>query len=354
MSLEDRLVASAAERIFADFADPQVLIQSAGEEWRSTLWRALEENGLPLSWVPEAHGGSGVSLSEGFEIVLASGRAALSVPLVETMLAGWLLTQANLSSPQGPMSIGPSQPTDRVTLKADGTLVGACRGVPFGAKVQYYVVLVSTNAGAGVALVAAAECITVPNPNLAGEAAADVMFDGVRPLKCAAIATDIDQLQLLSMASVARSLQIGGALQAALSRTVDYAGQRIAFGRPIAQFQSVQNDLARFAGEAAAAAAAAASAADSLAACHPWNDGIFLEVAAARIRCADAAAIGVSIAHQVHGAIGLTLEYALHRYTLRLLSWREDFGDESYWAVELGLRIAALGADHVWPLIASR
>jgi len=56
----------------------------------------------------------------------------------------------------------------------------------------------------------------------------------------------------------------------------------------------------------------------------------------------------------VHGAIGFTKEHILHRFTLRLLAWRDDFGDESHWAAALGNRFAARGADEFWPLVASR
>ena len=84
------------------------------------------------------------------------------------------------------------------------------------------------------------------------------------------------------------------------------------------------------------------------------RDAVFLEGVAAKIRCSEAAEKGGAIAHQVHGAIGFTIEHILHRFTLRSLSWRDDFGSESYWAVELGKRVAALGADELWPLVASR
>ena len=36
------------------------------------------------------------------------------------------------------------------------------------------------------------------------------------------------------------------------------------------------------------------------------------------------------------------------------LAWRDDFGHDSYWAVELGKLIATRGADELWPLVASR
>ena len=56
----------------------------------------------------------------------------------------------------------------------------------------------------------------------------------------------------------------------------------------------------------------------------------------------------------MHGAIGFTIEHILHRYSLRALAWRDDFGSESHWAVELGKRVAERGADELWPLVASR
>ena len=101
--------------------------------------------------------------------------------------------------------------------------------------------------------------------------------------------------------------------------------------------------------------AAATSAADTIANAKSFkDDAVFLEAVAAKIRCSEAAEKGGAIAHQVHGAIGFTIEHILHRYSLRALSWRDDFGSESYWAVELGKRVAARGADELWPLVASR
>ena len=58
-----------------------------------------------------------------------------------------------------------------------------------------------------------------------------------------------------------------------------------------------------------------------------------------RFAAAEAATEGAAIAHQVFGAIGFTQEHVLHRFTLRMLSWRDDFGNESYWAAELGKHV---------------
>src|SRR5207247_4970660 len=108
------------------------------------------------------------------------------------------------------------------------------------------------------------------------------------------------------------------------------------------------------AGEVAAAMTAAGSAADAPAHAYTFDDAVFLEVASAKIRAAEAAQEGAAIAHQIHGAIGFTREHILHRFTLRLLAWRDDFGNESHWAAALGNRVAARGAEELWPLVASR
>jgi alkylation response protein AidB-like acyl-CoA dehydrogenase len=155
------------------------------------------------------------------------------------------------------------------------------------------------------------------------------------------------------MGCVVRSVQIAGALQAVLDFTVRYSNERVAFEKPIGKFQAVQHNLARLAGEVSAAMTAAYSAADAMARGGAFDDAVFLEATAAKIRSAEAAQEGAAIAHQVHGAIGFTNEHILHRYTLRMLAWRDDFGNESYWAAALGNRIASRGAEEFWPLVAA-
>jgi acyl-CoA dehydrogenase len=85
-----------------------------------------------------------------------------------------------------------------------------------------------------------------------------------------------------------------------------------------------------------------------------FEEGVFLEAASAKIRVGEAAGEGAAIAHQVLGAIGFTREHTLHRFTRRLWAWRDDFGNESLWAVKLGRLVAAKGADGLWPMLAAR
>jgi acyl-CoA dehydrogenase len=304
--------------------------------------------------VPEDCDGSGASLAEGFSVLSAAGRFAIAVPLAETMLAGWLLAQAKIKSPEGMMTVAPASPKDRITLNADGTLSGRARGVPFAKAAKYIAVLASSASGLSIALVDAGACRIEAGLNLASDPSDTVTLTSVQPIAIKPAPKGFDQNRLMLMGGVARSLQIAGALESMLDISVRYSNERVAFEKKISKFQAVQHNLAKLAGESAAALAAATSAADTIANSTSFDDAVFLEAASAKIRCSEAAEKGGAIAHQVHGAIGFTIEHILHRYTLRALAWRDDFGSESHWAVELGKMIAARGADELWPLVASR
>ena len=147
----------------------------------------------------------------------------------------------------------------------------------------------------------------------------------------------------------ARACQIAGALDAALALSIAYANERQQFGRPLGKFQAVQQSLASFACEAAAANCAAMGAAQAL-----DRGNAEFEVAAAKLRANRAVEMGTSVAHQVHGAIGFTEEYALAPLTRRLWQWRSEYGNDAYWSARLGSKVIAQGADRFWPDLSAR
>jgi len=147
----------------------------------------------------------------------------------------------------------------------------------------------------------------------------------------------------------ARACQIAGALDAALALSIAYANERQQFGRPLGKFQAVQQSLASFACEAAAANCAAMGAAQAL-----DRGNAEFEVAAAKLRANRAVEMGTSVAHQVHGAIGFTEEYALAPLTRRLWQWRSEYGNDAYWSARLGSKVIAQGADQFWPELSAR
>jgi acyl-CoA dehydrogenase len=348
----DTIIVDTATRIFQDLCEPTTINAAEAGEWPHSLWNALEESGLPLAWVPEEFGGAGAQMADGFAVLRVAGRFAAPVPLAETLMAGWLLARAGIAAPAGPLSIAPVHADGRIALGADGRLTGRARHVPFARHAGHIAVLARPNGekvGGTIvaALVKAADLPQKRGTSLAGEPRDDVDFAGAVPLATGAAALDEDGLSALGAA--VRLQQIAGALGKILEQSVQYALDRVQFGRPIARFQAVQHNLATLAGEAAAAGAAADAAAEAF-----YGGGIALApIAIGKVRGGEAAGAGAAIAHQVHGAMGFTYEHSLHHATRRLWSWREEFGNETVWATRLGRMVAAEGADRLWPFVTS-
>lgn len=346
------LLADVVTRLFTDLVTKDLLQSSEAGEWPASLWQAIEENGLTLPLVPEAKGGAGGTWEDAHVIIRAAGRHAVPLPLPETIIASWLLSEAGLDIPEGPLTIAPVRREDGVRLKRVGSgwrLSGTVARVPWGRAAAHVVVVASADGPPLVTLVASGNAQVQRDTNLALEPRDTLTFDNA-PVVAAAPAGDrIPADAVWLYGALARSAQMAGALESALDQSVRYANERRQFGRPIGGFQAIQQQLAVLAGQIAAAGIAAATAFRAA----ERGDPAF-EIAAAKVRVGEAAGIGASIAHQVHGAIGFTYEHALHFATRRLWSWRSEFGSESQWASELGRSVAVRGADALWPYVTAR
>ncbi|MGH7036542.1 MAG: acyl-CoA dehydrogenase family protein [Stellaceae bacterium] len=342
----DTIILDTATRIFEDLCEPAVINAAEQGTWPRELWAALEEAGLPLAWVPEELGGAGAGMADGFAVLRVAGRFAAPVPLAETLMAGWLLARAGIKAPAGPLSIAPVHADGRLTLAGDGRLMGRARHVPFARHAGHIAVLARQDGAPVAALVKAADLPKKHGTSLAGEPRDEVEFTGAVPEATGPVA--LDEEGLVTLGAAARLQQIAGALEKILDQSVQYALDRVQFGRPIAKFQVVQHNLATLAGEVAAAGAAADAAAEGFS----ESGGLALApVAIGKVRGGEAAGTGAAIAHQVHGAMGFTYEHSLHHATRRLWAWREEFGNETVWAARLGRMVAAAGADGLWPFV---
>jgi hypothetical protein len=219
----DHIVAELAARIFADLANPQTINRVDDSAWKVPFWRALSDAGLPLAWVPEKLGGAGASLAEGFALLGVAGRFAVAVPFAETLMAGWLLTCAELEAPDGAMTVAPCRPFDRIIFGRDATLSGRAFGVPFASEAENIAVVAQGETGIVVALVSARDCTIGEGRTLAGDASNIVRFERVKPLRHARAPSGFDRAALMLMGSVGRSVQTAGALESILSLTVSYA-----------------------------------------------------------------------------------------------------------------------------------
>ncbi len=344
------IVVETALRILQDHCTPAAINDMEAGRWPAPLWDSLEESGLAAAWVSDTLGGAGADVVDGFGVLKVAGEFAAPVPLAETLMAGFLLAGVGLPMPAGPMTVAPVHVADCLTLDWDGRLHGTAWDVPFARWARHIAVLAQRDGQSCVALVAAADCGISPGVSLAGEPRDRVSFAGVKAQAIAA-EPDMGHGALLTLGAAIRVTQMAGALERILNQSLQYAGDRVQFGRPIGNFQAIQHSLAQFAGEVAAAGAAAMAAAEAVALSGLQDEATLVEVAAAKIRVGEAAGIGSAIAHQVHGAMGFTHEHALQHSTRRLWSWRDEFGNESHWSILLGGIAAKHGPDGFWPFI---
>jgi len=347
------MLAESAGRLFADHVDAKVLDAAKEEGWSPALWRVVEESQLHLVSIPEAAGGAGGAVSDLAAVLQLAGRHAAPVPLAETaMLAGWMLAQSGLAIPAGPLTAAPVRGADSVCAGragGDWQLSGTLARVPFARIADHIAVLADGPDGAVVCCVERARCAITPGRNLAREPRDDVKLDGVTVPGAMVVpaGAGVTRERLFERGALARALTSAGALEYALELACRYATERSQFGRKIGQFQAIQQELARAAGEVAAAVAAALSAAGVV----DRGGNTLLAIAAAKMRTAQAALEVGMVAHQVHGAIGVTDEYALHHSTLRLWAWRDEFGNEAHWSARLGDALLAGGAEGLWPVL---
>ena len=326
MSGELEILAQSAERLFADHVTPDLFDRVDAGEWPDALWRAVAAAGFERAEM------AAVAAT----VSRVAGNFAAPIPLSETILATALLEDAGLPVPEGALTVASA---DAIAIDADGTLSGTAPRVPWARHVRHIAVCYGGPEGATLALIETARTVISPGQNIAGEPRDDVCFDGALAVE-ARDGVSLEAVQ--EQGAFLRAAQIAGALEKILAMTVQYAGERRQFGRPIANFQAVQHHLAVLAGHTASACAALEAAAGA---------PDFLSQAAAKACASEAAGEAAAIAHQVHGAIGFTAEHSLHRLTKALWAWREEFGNETYWNSHLGAHVAALGGDGLWPAI---
>jgi acyl-CoA dehydrogenase len=151
--------------------------------------------------------------------------------------------------------------------------------------------------------------------------------------------------------ALTRSAQTCGAVESALRLTLEHASTRVQFGRPLGRFQAVQHLIAEAAGEATMARAACDAAVRTISSCGVGSPAAELAAGIAKCQAARAATVVSRVSHQVHGAIGFTLDHRLRHFTLRMQAWRAEFGDERSWEHRIGVLVA--GAPDLWDVVTS-
>ncbi len=343
-----RPLAEAAERLFSQRCSPECVNAAERGEWPQDLWKALDTLGAAKLLVPEPRGGAGGDWRDACALLKKAGEHNVPLPLAETVLAAALLARCGLEIPAGPLSFCAPHEARLQHAGRAWRLSAQLPAVPWAAQSSALVLVVERGSEQPplLACLPRASFEAVP-----GRAPCGDPRDAVA-LSAAEIAPEqaaiLESVDALAWAALARAALIAGALRRALALSVQFSAQRVQFGRPIGQFQAVQHHLAVLAEETAAANVACDAAA--IAYGTPWE---LASIAAAKIRAGEAAGLAARVAHQIHGAMGITYEHVLHQSTRRLLAWRDEYGAEPYWAKRLAGCFRAHGDAPPWTLLSA-
>lgn len=307
-------IIDAVTHLLGDHCSSAVIQRiEAGQDWRP-LWDTLESSGFTDALVSEAMGGAGLSPTDALGIAICSGQHALPLPWAHTMVARGLLALHGVAAPSGPIAI--AEPTD--TTATDPISVS----VPWGRVADHAVV---HHQGQHWLLPAGSAEIAPSG----GPGGLDAQWTW--PSWPSADAVPLPDAAWTAWAAVTSAALMAGALEWSFELSMQYANERIQFGKPISKIQVIQQQLSVMAEHVFAARMAAQIGWHS-----PLNQFSLTALAVAKQRTSEAVTVCAPIAHAVHGAMGFTAEYALQLRTRRLHEWRLHYGSEQHWARWLG------------------
>jgi len=348
------MVGESISRMLSEQVTRALQLEAEGGTWQQPLWNLIEESGFTKVLVPETLGGAGGGWPDAYPVLHAVGYYRVPAPLVETVVGNDLLARAGLPVEPGPLGLvqqGRGTRLELGTASGRAILRGTVSAIPWARNARAYVVAGRIDDRDALALVPAdAEGITLETKeNVAHEPRDDVTFASVETSTWTYVGERLIAESVWAFGALARAIAMAGALESILEQSVLYAKEREQFGRPIAMFPAVQHLLAQLACETTAAATAAQAACNAMHLPDPR-----FEIAVAKARAGQAAGIGARIAHQVHGAFGMTYDHTLHFGTRRLYAWRAEYGNESTWTMELGAQAIRRGGAIFWRDLTAR
>jgi len=351
-------------REFLERECPPTYVREMEEDERGytpDMWRKLAELGWLGLAFPEQYGGMGSSFLDLCILLEEMGRSLLPGPFFSTVVLGGLtildagteeqkkqylpriasgdlLVTLALVEPSGRWDAGGIKETRAVRDGDEWVLNGTKLFVPNAHTADLLIVVARTRESDlpsyGITL------FLVPTSapgvrqellkTIASDRQSEVTLTGVR-VPAGAVLGRVDEgwpivERTLQRAAAGISVWMVGGAQQVLDMTVEYAKNRIQFGRPIGSFQAIQHHCANMAVDVEGARYVAYQAAWKV------SEGLDagLEVSIAKAWTSDAYRRVCALAHQCHGAIGFTKDHNLQLYTRRAKSAEVMWGDPDF------------------------
>mgnify|MGYP001278291996 CR=1 FL=1 len=361
---DQRLLKESVERLLADRYDFEARKRHMQEPdgWDRNMWSAYAELGLLGLPFAEQHGGFGGGAVETMIVAEAFGRALVLEPYLATVVLGGgclrLGASAAMQAAVLPkvaagellLALAHQEPQARYELadvaavaKPDGAgylINGAKTLVLHGDAADKFVVSARLSGeardreGIGLFLVdAAAQGIARRGyRTVDGLRAADVTLSDVRVGPDAVIADGAAGLRLIEQVADAAiaflAAEAVGAMTAAHEMTVEYLKTRKQFGVPIGSFQALQHraaDMLVMVEQARSMAYFATMMAEEPDAVERRK-----ALSAAKVQIGRSARFVGQQAIQLHGGMGMTMEYKVGHYFKRMTAIDTLFGDADH------------------------
>jgi alkylation response protein AidB-like acyl-CoA dehydrogenase len=275
------------------------------------LWDAMVEQGWLGIEVPESEGGIGLGAVEVAVLAEALGAHAAPAPFVPAVLALDALRGAGATAWVERLLSGEAR---------------ACVAWDLGHPVPY-----APSADLAVVCdadrVFAVELVDRPEREPAMDLTRELGWLNVDGLPRIPLGGDTARERLIDRGATFTAADLLGGAQRALGMAVDYAKDRVQFGRPIGSFQAVKHRCADMLVDVEGMRSTVYWAAWCIGA-----DDADASIAAstAKVWCSDASKRVMASALQVHGGIGFTWEHDLHFFLKRAQLDQLSFGDAAF------------------------
>jgi alkylation response protein AidB-like acyl-CoA dehydrogenase len=346
-------------------------LDESEEGYSAELWRKMAELGWMGLVFPEKYGGSGHSFLDlailleemGYNIVpgpffstavlggltiLAAGNEQQKMEFLPKIARGELILCFALTEPSA--SYDAASVTTRAIARDEGYVINGTKLFVLNANVADYMLCVARTKetkdpedGITVFLIdgrsPGVRC--TPLKTLARDRQCEVIFENVTVAERSVVGKKDKGWpivkDILHKAAVAKCAEMVGGAQAALDMAVDYAKERVQFGRPIGSFQAVQHYCANMAMDVSGSRFVTYKAAWKV------SEGLpsALDAAIAKTWVSEACGRVALSAHQIFGAIGFTMDHDIHLYYRQAKAAEIIFGGADFHravvAHELGL-----------------
>ncbi|HVB91255.1 MAG TPA: acyl-CoA dehydrogenase family protein [Acidimicrobiales bacterium] len=302
------------------------------------VWTAMVDQGWLALEIPEEEGGLGLGMVEVAVLCEQIGRRLVAAPYLPSLLALGALCQ--------PEARAENDSADMRLALSEGGAVGCVAFAPdpdcLSVGREGSGVVLSGHApptifahSASVAVVATLEDVFVVDLQAHGHPPAVSAMDRTRELGILSfertpalhIGGPTAAALLLDRAATAISAEMLGAADRVLSMSVDYAKDRVQFGKPIGSFQAVKHMLA----DALVDVEGMRSTVYYGAWCTAADDRErSLAASMAKSWCSDASRRVMATGLQVHGGIGFTWEHDMHLFVKRAQLDQVSFGDAAF------------------------